>query len=130
MADVLLATDADWVFDEVSGALADDETLVSRVRSGRDLLAVTEQLEPELVILDLQIGSMGGMASCLDLRAESDAGRLRPQKVLMLLDRVADTFLAKRARADGWLIKPLDAFRLRRSRAALASGGTFYESAG
>ncbi len=130
MADVLLATDADWTFDEVAGALIDDETRVSRVRSGRDLLAVTEELQPELVILDLQIGSMGGMASCLELRAESDAGRLPPQKVLMLLDRSADVFLARRARADGWLIKPLDAFRLRRGRAALAEGGTFHESAG
>ena len=128
MADVLLATDADWTFDTVAGALADDDTRISRVRSGRDLLAVTEELEPELVILDLQIGSMGGMASCLELRAESDAGRLRHQKVLMLLDRPADTFLAQQARADGWLIKPLDAFRLRRGRAALAEGGTFYES--
>ena len=130
MADVLLATDADWTFDEVAGALADDDTRVSRVRSGRDLLAVTEELQPELVIVDLQIGSMGGMASCLELRAESDAGRLRYQKVLMLLDRSADVFLARQARADGWLIKPLNAFRLRRGRTALAEGGTFYESAG
>lgn len=130
MADVLLATDADWVFDKVAGALADDETRVSRVRSGRDLLAATTELQPELVILDLQIGSMGGMASCLELRAESDAGRLPHQKVLMLLDRSADVFLARQARADGWLIKPLDAFRLRRGHTALAEGGTFYESAG
>ncbi|MCY3663137.1 MAG: response regulator [bacterium] len=130
MADVLLATDADWTFDEVAGALADDATRVSRVRSGRDLLAVTEELQPELVILDLQIGSMGGMAACLELRAESDAGRLRYQNVLMLLDRSADVFLARQARADGWLIKPLNAFRLRRGRAALAEGGTFHESAG
>ena len=130
MADVLLATDADWVFEEVAGALADDETRVSRVRSGRHLLAATTELQPELVILDLQIGSMGGMASCLELRAESDAGRLPHQNVLMLLDRSADVFLARQARADGWLIKPLNAFRLRQGRAALAEGGTFYESAG
>ena len=130
MADVLLATDADWTFDEVVGALADDDTRVSRVRSGRELLTVTEQLAPELVILDLQIGSMGGMACSLELRAESDAGRLRYQKVLMLLDRPADTFLARQARADGWLIKPLDAFRLRRGRQVIAQGGTFYETAG
>ncbi len=130
MADVLLATDADWIFDEVAGALADDETRVSRVRSGRELLAVTEQLKPELVILDLQIASMGGMASCLELRAESDAGRLPPQKVLMLLDRPADVFLARQARADGWLIKPLTAFRLRQGHQVIAEGGTFFDSAG
>ena len=130
MADVLLATDADWTFDEVAGALVDSDTTVSRVRSGRELLPATAELRPELVIIDMQIGSMGGMASCLDLRAESDAGRLPTHKVLMLLDRSADTFLAQQARADGWLIKPLDAFRLRRGRQALAEGETFFEDAG
>ena len=130
MSDLLLATDADWLFDEVAAALADGETRVSRVRSGRDLLAVTEQLRPEMVIVDLQIGSMGGMASCLELRAESDAGRLPEQKVLMLLDRPADVFLAQQARADGWLIKPVNSFRLRQGYAALAGGGTFFESPG
>ena len=128
MAEVLLATDADWVFDEVAAALTDEDTRVNRIVSGRHLLATTEELQPELVILDLQIGSMGGMASCLELRAEGDAGRMAPQKVLMLLDRPADTFLARRSRADGWLIKPLDAFRLRRSRQAIVEGGTFCES--
>ena len=29
----------------------------------------------------------------------------------MLLDRDADVFLARRSDADGWLVKPLDAFR-------------------
>src|SRR4029450_807636 len=33
--DVLIATDADWIFDEVDAALADDERQVVRVRQGR-----------------------------------------------------------------------------------------------
>ena len=45
----------------------------------------------------------------------------------MLLDRAVDTFLAHRSDADGWLIKPLDAFRLRQAAKALLDGGTWFE---
>ena len=45
----------------------------------------------------------------------------------MLLDRAVDTFLAHRSDADGWLIKPLDAFRLRQATKALLDGGTWFE---
>ena len=65
---------------------------------------------PDLVVLDLQIGNMGGIAACLHLRHEAGAGRLPDVPVLMLLDRQADVFLAKRSGADGWVVKPLDAF--------------------
>jgi len=45
--------------------------------------------------------------------------------VLMLLDRSADVFLARRSDADGWLVKPVDAFRLRKAATALLDGGTY-----
>jgi hypothetical protein len=35
--------------------------------------------------------------------------------------------MARRSGADGWLIKPLDALRLRRSSKAIAGGGCFAE---
>ena len=41
---------------------------------------------------------------------------------LMLLDRQADVFLAKRSGADGWVVKPLDAFTLRRAAVAILEG--------
>ena len=70
---------------------------------------------------------MGGMAACMALRLEAGAGRLPDVSVLMLLDRQADLFLAQRSDADGWLVKPLDAFRLRRATTALLEGGEFKE---
>jgi DNA-binding response OmpR family regulator len=82
---------------------------------------------PELAILDLQIGTMGGVAVCLDLRLEESGGRLPHVPVLMLLDRSADVFLAQRPGAEGWLIKPLDPIRLRRAARAVMAGGTFQE---
>ena len=86
------------------------------------------KVEPaDLVVLDLQIGNMGGMAVCMDIRLEAGADRLPDVGVLMLLDRAADVFLAQRCHADGWLIKPLDAFRLRRAADAILRDETYEE---
>ena len=130
MPKVLVATDADWVFDEVEAALAEEDTSVDRVNAGRDVLDTVADLDPDLVALDLQIGNMGGMASCMSLRLEEGAGRLRHRPVLMLLDRSDDVFLAKRSNAEGWIIKPLDAFRLRKAATALLAGDTYQEGGG
>jgi DNA-binding response OmpR family regulator len=124
---VLLATDADWVFDEVDAALADDSTSVNRVRSGRMVLPAVQQLRPELVLLDLQIGNIGGVAASLALRQEQDMGRIDPVRIIMLLDRDADVYMAQLARADGWLVKPLDSIRLRRAATAVRAGDAYFE---
>ena len=115
MPQVLIATDADAVFDEVDAALADERTTVLRVRSGAAVAGVVASNDLDLVILDLQIGNMGGIATVLHLRNESGDGRLPEVPVLMLLDREADVHLARRSGAEGWLVKPLDAFALRRA---------------
>ena len=127
MRTVLLATDADWIADEVDAALADDDLEVLRIRTGAEVVAVTADIDPDLVVLDLQIGNMGGMAACMALHLEEGAGRLDPVPVLMLLDRPHDVFLAKRSQADGWITKPLDPFRLRRAAEALLAGGEWHD---
>jgi DNA-binding response OmpR family regulator len=127
MATILLATDADWVYDEVDAALSTAENSVHRVRRGVDVLPAIRQLDADLVVLDLQIGNMGGMATCMAIRNEEGADRLPITAVLMLLDRGADIFLAKRAEADGWVFKPLDALRLRKAATVLLDGYSWYE---
>ena len=126
MSDVLLATDADWIADDVEAALGGDHRVV-RVRTGAEVPGEVLRLTPALVVLDLQIGNMGGMATCMELRLDAGAGRLPEVPILMLLDRADDEFLAKRSEADGWLVKPADAFRLRRAVNALLAGGQFKE---
>jgi DNA-binding response OmpR family regulator len=128
MATILLATDADWIFDQVDAALANDETTVYRVRRGVDVLPAIRELDADLVILDLQLGNMGGMATCMAIRNEEGADRLPITAVLMLLDRADDVFVAQRADADGWLVKPLDAFRLRKAASRLLDGYSWYEA--
>jgi DNA-binding NarL/FixJ family response regulator len=71
---------------------------------------------------------MGGVAVSLNLRLEESKDRLPHIPVLMLLDREADLFLAQRSDAEGWLFKPLDAFRLRRAARTLLDGDEYRET--
>ena len=127
MQTVLVATDADEVFEEIDAALGGASTDVVRVRSGRDLRRQVIESDPDLVVIDLQIGSMGGVAASLELRNEESGDRLDQQTILLLLDRAADVFIAGTSGADGWLIKPLDAGRVQLAAAALADGSTWHE---
>ena len=128
MPRIVIAADGRWVVDEVVAALPGPDHEVVESQRGLAVLPWLEENDADLVVLDLQIGNMGGMAVCQELRLEEDAGRLDRIPVLMLLDRRADVFLAKRVDAQGWLVKPLDPIRVRRAVTALLGGGTYYDS--
>lgn len=121
MTHVLLATDSDSVYNAVDAALGSDTSEITRVRTGVEVLDAVREQKPDVVICDLQIGNMGGMATCLDLRLEAEMGRAPETRVLMLLDREADVYLARQARSDGWIVKPLDAVGLQRAVLAVLS---------
>jgi DNA-binding response OmpR family regulator len=89
------------------------------VARGQDVRAKVDELEPDLVVLDLQIGNMGGVAVAIDLRLEQSGGRLPYVPILLLLDRRDDAFIARRADVDLTLVKPVDAGVLRRAAAPL-----------
>jgi CheY-like chemotaxis protein len=83
---ILLATDADWIVDEVTAALGGPDTSFTVCREGRVVSDVVERV-PDLAIFDLQVGSMGGMAVTMALRLDESSGALPHVRVLMLLDR-------------------------------------------
>jgi DNA-binding response OmpR family regulator len=126
--EILIATDADAVYDEINSVVASPGTIVRRVRAGAEVREAINARAVDLAVVDLQIGSMGGIAVALDIRLEVDAGRLSPAPVLLLLDRRADVFLARRGGVEGWLLKPLDPRRIRRATSALLGGGIFHDS--
>jgi len=115
MTTILVAADGSWVRDLVKSAFIGPGQKVVEVSRGQEVRDTVGREEPDLVILDMQIGNMGGVATALDLRLEAAAGRVPDVSILLLLDREADRFLAKRASADGELIKPVDAGTLRRA---------------
>jgi DNA-binding response OmpR family regulator len=124
---ILLATDADWIVQEVTAALGGPDTSFTICRDGRAVSGVVAERRPDLVITDLQVGSMGGMAISLALRNDESLGTEDGVPILMLLDRQADVYLAQRSYANAWLIKPLDALRLRRAALAAISGVGVFE---
>ena len=116
---ILVATDADYVLHDVTAALGGPDVSFTVCRNGRDVAGVVKERTPDLVVLDLQVGSMGGMAVTMSLRLDESSGRLPNVKVLMLLDRRADIHLAKRCAADGYLVKPLNPLSLKRAAQAI-----------
>jgi DNA-binding response OmpR family regulator len=128
--DVLIATDADWIHDEVDAALGDDDTRVVRVRAGREVRPMLDEIDPELIVLDMQIGNMGGLATALNLQQDYEGVDVPRPPILLLVDRPADVPLVRRSEVEGWLVKPLDSFRLRKAARALRAGETFHEPSG
>ena len=130
---VLLATDADWLVRDVVAALGGPDTsfTVCSARAATSPTCSSHRLSSgdaiDVALFDLQIGSMGGMAVTLSLRLDESSGRVPHVPIVMLLDRVADVFLARRSGADGWLVKPLDPLRLRRAVRAVLRGDTYHE---
>ena len=128
VTDILVATDAPWLLEEIRSVMSSGDVSVRGVNRGAEVVPAVEESVPDLVILDLQIGNMGGMAAALDLRLEESAGRLPRVRVLMLLDRRADVFLARRSDVDGWLVKPMSPLKLRKAVAELLGGRPYRDT--
>jgi DNA-binding response OmpR family regulator len=126
--EILIAADSTRVYDEIRSVVEGADTTVRWVHTGEAVREEMNRQPADLAIVDMQIGTMGGIAVALDLRLEADAGRLEQRPVLLVLDRRADVFLARRSGAEGWIIKPLDPIRLRKAVGALLAGGTWHDA--
>jgi len=122
-----MATDAQWVLNEIQAVFGSSSTTIQVVTNGRLVSPAVAERTPDIAILDMQVGSMGGMAITMDLRLDYSSGALPNVPILMLLDREADVHMARRSGANGWIIKPLDALRLRKAVNAIAAGGCYAE---
>ena len=122
MATVLLASDLESLRRELRTMLEGPDLFIEEVATGPEVVSRVREGGVDLAIVDLQIGSMGGMAVCLELRHEESYGAAEPVSVLMLLDRRPDVFLARRSGAEGFVVKPLDPQRVRAAVRALLRG--------
>ena len=110
---IIVIADEAWARNEVHAALTEpDYTLVdhSDPATAPDLLN-TEK--PDAVVIDLQVASMGGMAIARELHQQAALNETTEVPVVLMLDRAADSFLAKRAGVAGWVTKPFTAHDLR-----------------
>lgn len=63
---------------------------------------------PDAVVVGASLGQMGGFAVSRQLKTLADIGEIREPKVVVLLEREADAWLAGWSRCDAWLTKPVD----------------------
>ncbi len=112
---ILVAADADYVVNDVAAALGGPDVSFTLISDGRAVAGAVKAKTPDIAILDLQVGSMGGMAIAMALRLDESAGALEHVPLLMLLDRRSDIHLARRCGAEGYLVKPLNPLKLRRA---------------
>jgi two-component system KDP operon response regulator KdpE len=111
MPTVLVVADGSWVLNEVRSALSVDDFRVEEIGDPRLVEDRLEESMVDAVVVDMQVGSMGGMAVVRAVRQATDPTD-RPRLVL-LLDRSADAFLARRAGADAFVMKPINPSELR-----------------
>lgn len=122
MADILVVSDVSWVVNDVRSALTDPRFSVTVEADPRAATEAVRDSAPDAVLIDFQVGSMGGMAVTRAIRdAAATSGGTRPP-IVLLLDRDADGFLAGRSGADAWVRKPFTADALRSTLDGLLTG--------
>jgi CheY-like chemotaxis protein len=110
---IMVIADEAWTRNDVHAALNEpDYTLIDHADPTTALDVVVAE-EPAAVVVDLQIASMGGMAVARELHQQAGLADRPEVPVVMLLDRAADGFLAKRAGVAAWVTKPFTAHELR-----------------
>lgn len=112
MTRILVVADATWVRNEVHAALTEPDTTLVDVEDPTRVAPMVLEGGIDLVIVDMQVGSMGGMAVTRAVREQLGLRRQEAVPVVMLLDRSADGFLAKRAGAAAWVAKPFTSHQL------------------
>ena len=126
MSSILLVADADWVRNDTEAALSDPAVTLTVEADPRAVGRLVRDEAFDWAIVDLQVGSMGGMAVVRSLRDAIVSGETADIGIVLLLDRDADRFLAGRAGADASLVKPFTAQEMRAclATAAVGSGST------
>lgn len=121
-AKVLVVDDDPEVRAAVEDALTVEGFSVRGAGDGQQALTAVARWEPGLVVLDVMMPVMDGLAVCRQLRA---AGDRTPVLVLTALDAVSDRVDGLDAGADDYLVKPFALDELTaRVRALLRRAGS------
>ena len=113
MKRALVVTDAAWVSNAVHAALPEPDYRLVDLDDPAAAASVAVAESVDVVVVDLQVGAMGGMAVTRLVRDETGSAADPGIPVVILLDRAADSFLAKRAGARAWVTKPFSAHEIR-----------------
>jgi DNA-binding response OmpR family regulator len=111
MLTILIADDEPQIVELVRVTLEDERVRVFEAYDGGTALALAASLEPDLVLLDVQLPDTSGLEVCRRLR---DDPRLAATRVIMLTAaaQAEDVARGLAAGADHYLTKPFSPIRL------------------
>jgi DNA-binding NarL/FixJ family response regulator len=121
MIRTLVVEDFPLILDAVATALEQgaEIAVVGRATSGRQALELAHELEPDVVVLDLRLPDIDGLAVLARLRAELPRARV----LMLTADERAESLLAALdAGAAGYLTKRTSGAELRRAVRSINAG--------
>lgn len=123
----LLLVDDQALFREALATLLgvrDDVVVVGEAGDGEEAVRRAAELAPEVVLMDLRMPVLDGVAATRRLRAEQPEVRVI---ALTTFDEDEDVFAALRAGAVGYLLKDVSSARLVEAVLTAAAGGSVLE---
>jgi len=119
---VLLADDHQMLLDALKELLEPDYEVVGLVSNGRALLKITEELLPDIIVLDIAMPQLNGLDAGRQLK------RLMPSVKLIFMTMYEDPFLvgeAFRAGASAFLHKQAAGLELSEAIETVLKGGSY-----
>jgi two-component system, OmpR family, response regulator MprA len=120
-ARILVVDDEAAVCEALSRTLRFEGYDVDTARNGRDALALNDQAEPDLLLLDVMMPDLDGLAVVRRIRA---AGGTVPIMMITARDSVGDRIVGLDNGADDYLAKPFSSEELLARVRALLRRGT------
>ncbi|MGE0331325.1 MAG: response regulator [Ramlibacter sp.] len=122
---VVLADDHDLVRSGIKALLSmiKDVEVIAEARNGQELITLTEDLMPEVVMTDISMPGMDGIAAIAHLH------KSRPQVKLLVLSMYDTVDFVKRAVASGacgYLMKDAPPFELEQAIRSVMATGTYF----
>ncbi|POM23204.1 Transcriptional regulatory protein LiaR [Actinomadura rubteroloni] len=125
---VLIADDQEMIRDGLAALLSSDPGIevIGQAGDGREAVELARRLDPDVVVMDIRMPEMDGLAATAELHRDrdgADPAQIRP-KVLMLTTFDLDEYVyeALAAGASGFLLKDASAADLVRGVQIVASG--------
>lgn len=123
---VIIADDHRIVRDGLRMILSHDPDIeiVEEVEDGEHLLAVLEEVEADVVLLDIRMPGLSGLETLESLRERQHAIRV---VILTMYDDPVYVRRAVELGADGYLLKSVDREELKRALRAVDSGQSYIQ---
>ncbi len=102
----------------------DDIEVIGEAENGLDAIEKTAELKPDVILMDLRMPELGGVAATKRIVAEHPASRII---VLTTFDDDDSVFDALRAGAAGYLLKDVSSDKLVEAIRTTASGNSFLQ---